>query len=167
MNKKKVLICVFSILAVVAIILFVRWYNSSARADKIFERDYDEIIQVVNYLNSLEDLHDPHISVRDENGVLSHGYGDKMQIPDEDIKDTISLLFRKGYDYIGKDGNTIYFVRWTHYVFGWDKGFALSIDGSGKIGLDIQFLTVQEELSEPDWYYYVSDYNEWRSNRYG
>ena len=157
MNKKHVKILAIS-LVVAFVLLFVRIYNGPTSANKIFERDYSEIIQVVGYLNSLEDISDASIDSAD--GTMTLRFGDTMEITDKNVTKVISSLFRKGYDEIVKDEDTtIYFVRWRDF-FGCHKGFAFSTDGTGE--LDIQFVTEQRPLSETDWYYYVSDYEEWR-----
>ena len=65
----------------------------------------------------------------------------------------------RGYKGIGRDGNTIYFVRWTRLMdFG--AGIAYSVNGKDEPELD--FVTKLEPLSEDGWYFYEEDYNEWR-----
>ncbi len=123
----------------------------------VFEDDYDELIQVVEYLVSLKDI--PNAYIYDALGQIDIGFGNEIKITDEYILEVISSLFEKGYVKIAKKNNTIYFERWKN-DFGCFRGFSFSNDGTGN--LDIEFLTVQESLNKADWYYYVSDYEAWR-----
>ena len=146
----------------------MRWYNGPARGveifeDEIFEQDYCELVKMVEYLESLEDVESVNIDSID--GKMQVHYTDDrivkdVEISDEDVLSTVSALMKKGYFNITKHGSTIYFDRWRN-LFGCFKGFAFSADGTGE--LDIQFLIGRMELDKTDWYYYTSDYNEWRS----
>ena len=83
------------------------------------------------------------------------------QINDKEIEKCIRrLLGKRIIIEASKDDNTVEFYMWGHYIQPIGCGAAYSIDGSGE--LDVQFLLRQEPLSEPGWYYYYSDYNEWR-----
>ncbi len=163
--KKKIAI-IIAIFVVILLVCFVRWYNSSLRADEILERDFEELSQVVEYMNSLEDVSSAYINSADGTMLVQYKDGKiakDVEITDKDALDTISRLLKKGYLDIDKEENSISFDRWKN-LFGCFRGFAFSYDSSGE--LDIQFLTEQRALSKADWYYYVSDYNEWRSLQY-
>jgi len=67
---------------------------------------------------------------------------------------------------MSKGGNAVHFERWSMMEHG--SGIVYSIDGTiitdgDRSGLD--YLTRLEPLSEPGWYYYEEDYNEWRNRR--
>jgi len=157
MNKKYIKIIAIS-LVVVFVFIIIRWYNSTTRINRIFERDYYELCQMVEYLNSLENVSDA--SIDDTDGTMTLRFGDKIEITDRNVIKVISSLFRKGYDEIVKDEYyTIYFVRWYDF-FGCYKGFAFSSDNTAD--LSIQFITEQKPMNKTNWYYYVSDYEEWR-----
>lgn len=160
--KRNYIVCLVIVGAIIlSLCLGTLWLNSEKRADRIFERDYDELVQVAEYLISLDNITDA--SIDDRSGIMTLRFGDRMEITDNDVKKAIKSLFNKGYDSIVKDdNNTIYFVRWRHPIFGWDKGFAFSVDGSR--ALDIEYLVDQKPLSKSDWYYFESDYEEWREN---
>lgn len=160
--KRNYIVCLVIVGAIIlSVCLGTLWLNSEKRADRIFERDYDELIQVAEYLIALDNITDA--SIDDRSGIMTLRFGDRMEITDNDVKKAIKSLFNKGYDSIVKDdNNTIYFVRWRHPIFGWDKGFAFSVDGSR--ALDIEYLVDQKPLSKSDWYYFESDYEEWREN---
>ena len=172
MKKKTIIIILISVLIFwlfVLTICFVRWYNGTTRAveifeDEIFEQDYCELVKMVEYLESLEDVKDAYIDPTDGT-MLVHYKDDRIvkdvEITDEEVVSTVSVLMKKGYYNITKHGNTVYFARWRNQ-FGCSKGFAFSADSTGE--LDIQFLIGRMELDKADWYYYISDYNEWRSH---
>ncbi|MBQ8057566.1 MAG: hypothetical protein IJ275_04455 [Ruminococcus sp.] len=167
MKKKTIIIIVISIILVTAI-CFVRWYNGPTRAveifeDEIFEKDYRELVKMVEFMESLVDVQDAYIDSTDGT-MLVHYKDDRIvkdaEISDEDVLSTVSVLMKKGYFNITKHGSTIYFERWRNQ-FGCSKGFVFSADGTGE--LDIQFLIGRMELDKTDWYYYVSDYEKWRA----
>ena len=166
MKKKAIIIIVISIILVSAI-CFVRWYNGPTRAveifeDEIFEKDYRELVKMVEFLESLVDVQDAYIDSTDGT-MLVHYKDDRIvkdaEISDEDVLSTVSVLMKKGYFNITKHGSTIYFERWRNQ-FGCSKGFVFSVDGTGE--LDIQYLIGVMALDKTDWYYYVSDYEKWR-----
>ena len=170
MKKKTVIKIVAGIVVfwlVVISICCVRWYNGPSRAteifeDEIFERDYRELVKMVDFLDSLEEVEDAYIDSTDGTMLVQYKDGQIVkdaEISDEDVLSTVSVLMKKGYFNITKHGSTIYFERWRN-PFGCSKGFAFSYDGTGE--LDIQFLIGRMELDKTDWYYYVSDYEKWR-----
>lgn len=166
MKKKTIIIIVISIILVSAI-CFVRWYNGPSRAieifeDEIFERDYRELVKMVDFLDSLEDVEDAYIDSTDGTMLVQYKDGQIVkdaEISDEGVLSTVSVLMKKGYYDITKHSNTIYFERWRN-PFGCSKGFAFSSDSSGE--LDIQYLIGVMVLDRTDWYYYISDYEMWR-----
>lgn len=132
------------------------------KTEKNFTEDYELLVIVTQYFaNSNYD--DIYIHYTMEEGVMSVS-GERIMIEDSEIVETINVLERRGYQSIGKGGNTIYFLRSTRLMdFG--SGVAYSIDGSEPKDKDpggLQFLTKLEPLSVPNWYYYEEDYNEWR-----
>ncbi len=173
MKKKTVIKIVAGIVTfwlVVISICFVRWYNGPTRGieifeDEIFEQDYCELVKMVEYmemLESMEDVEDAYIDSTDGTMLVQYKDGHIVKdekISDEEVLSTVSVLMKKGYYNITKNSNTIYFARWRN-PFGCSKGYAFSLDGSGE--LDIQFLIGEMVLDKTDWYYYISDYEEWR-----
>lgn len=157
MKNKRVTIIAVSAVAVIAV-LIITWFFIPENAQDVFGRDYKELNYVCEYLISLED--ESHVYIESADGTMSLRFGDKETITDKKAIDSISYLFSKGYFKIAKNDDTIYFHKWKD-PFGCFKGFAFSTNGSGE--LDIQFVTEIGELSKKDWYFYVSDYNEWRS----
>lgn len=133
-------------------------YIDSANIYMTFEDDFDELKYVADYLLSL-DFH--MIVIRNNYSPMTIDYGEKMYIEDETVKETLGVLFKKGYLSISSLDNTICFERWKkRYSYEYRSGFAFSCNETGNI--DIQYIINQEELSISNWYYYEEDYNEWR-----
>jgi hypothetical protein len=135
---------------------------SKEDTEKDFVKNMNSIMAVTNYLINAKynDVYIPDIE--DSGVVFASGYGD-ISIEDSQVVKAIKILLkRKGYSVISKKGNTIHFQRSTVFRnFG--SGIAYSIDGSEPI---LQYLTKLEPLSEPNWYYYEEDFNEWdRQNK--
>ena len=153
-----------------AFILFLSWCymkdysNGNPKKDDItetFEHDFKDLEKVAVYLVSLDEY--AYLTIRDASGTMVLQYGDQEKIQDEEICQLIASLFHEGYTRIFKNQtNTICFERWRN-SFGRLSGFALSVDGSGRVIVD--YLTEQEPMSKENWYYYVGDYEEWRVNR--
>lgn len=128
--------------------------------EKNFQKDGKYIFTVNEYLvNSKYD--DIYISSTMESGEMSNA-GTPVKIDDVEVVTAINTLKQRGYSVIGKDGNTIYFQRWSNLDNG--RGIAYSINGKEPT---LQFLTKSEPLTEPNWYYYEEDYNEWRIRNNG
>ena len=97
----------------------------------------------------------------DADGTMSQGLVE-MKISDDAVCAAIQLLFKsKAYIDIDKHDNTIIFLQWMG-VQDIGCGIAYSINHidypSG------EFFTELVPLSEPGWYYFVYDYNQWRVN---
>lgn len=156
--NKKIISIITIVLAVVVALLLVHSLFKPDNAQEVFQSDYDDLVQVVEYLSSLEN--ESHAYIGSTDGTMTVRFGEKTTIDNEDVINTVSSLFDKGYYEIVKSYGTIYFERWKD-PFGCFKGFAFSMDGTGE--LNIEFLTEKGVLSEENWYFYVSDYNEWRN----
>ena len=70
-------------------------------------------------------------------------------------------LKEQGYENIVKNGNTIEFELWSG-IRDISCGIAFVAEGTGA---DIQFLTEIKHLEQKEWYYYITDYEQWRTNR--
>ena len=82
-------------------------------------------------------------------------------VKDEEVVSAISVLRSKGYRHISRIDNTIRVVCKSKFR-DFNSGIAYSINGEDEPKLT--YLTKIEPLSEDGWYYYESDYNEWRIN---
>lgn len=101
--------------------------------------------------------------------VISNSTGEitadveKIQITDTKVLSAIKRLLAKNVFYlIYKDGNTITFSCWrgTQDI---GSGIAYSINGIDSP--ETQFMTQLTPLEDSGWYYYVEDYNLWRTQQ--
>lgn len=127
--------------------------------DSVFERDYSKLIDITDYLVSLEES----IVYIDYNPLEIKGeFGTPMEFDSPEIIQIANELAEEGYYHIVKDNNVIVFDVWRKPIgTEFEAGFAYSIDGTGDLS-EIQYLTKQCSLSKENWYYYEEDYNEWR-----
>lgn len=63
---------------------------------------------------------------------------------------------------ISKYNTTIEFVLWTRFR---DVGCGVAYSSIENILPGVDYCTELVPLSEPGWYYYVADYNEWRNGK--
>lgn len=130
-----------------------------ADVNEIFEKDYEQLHIVAEYLLSLDYT---TIVIRTSYSPMEV-IGDKIEVDNKEAEKAISYLFRNGYLYIARSNTTVYYERWkkaSSYEF--RAGFAYTTSSNGNI--NIQYLMKKQELSPDGWYYYEEDYNEWRVN---
>lgn len=130
-----------------------------ADVDETFEKDYEQLQIVTEYLLSLDRT---SVIIRNSYSPLEAD-GEKIEVDNKEVKKAISYLFNKGYLYIVGSNTRVYYARWkrnSSYEF--RAGFAYTTNSNGNI--NVQFLIKQQELSVENWYYYEEDYNEWRLN---
>lgn len=122
-----------------------------------FQDNYANIQVVVEFmLNSgYED-----ISIRDADGTMFADLSER-EISDDKVSSAISqLIDGKKYHSISKRGDTIKFLQWKA-IRDIGCGIAYSTNKSDKP--DVSYVTELIPLSEDGWYYYVADYERWRS----
>lgn len=143
--------------------------DSDSEVDAFFERDYEQLCEVVEFLMAQEEFtvrveFDPRLIV--EAYTLKGNCYEKREVTFDSqvIEQSVRELGRKGYVRIKKRDNFIYFEVWKKYFHAeFDAGFAYSIDGSGDLEA-IQFVISQRPMGPENWYYCETDYNEWRVN---
>jgi len=128
---------------------------SQRKMTKLFEQDFEELLIVKNYLD--ESVYSDIVIHEYMDSDLMATMDENVAIDDPCVVDALKSLKKKRYSTIWKSSNTIEFQRW--YNLDNHRGIVFSMDGNVP---DIQFLTKLVQLSETDWYYYESDYNEWR-----
>ena len=158
-----ILIIILAIIAILIIALLVclRIVFPSALSQEATEKDFvknqENIMVVTTYLINAkyDNVYIPNI---EDDGVVFANMDGHITIDDPIVINAIKVLLKRKGSVIGKDGNTIHFQRSTVFRdFG--SGVVYSIDGSEPT---LQYLTKLEPLSEPNWYYYEEDVNEWR-----
>jgi len=128
---------------------------NECRMEAIFIEDYELLAAVVNYF--INSNHSSiHIWPNSDEGYMSVR-GNAILISDENVVETIGILGDQGYSVIVMSDNIIRFQRWSNLDSG--RGMVFSIDGAQP---KLQFLTRLEPLSKLYWYYYETNFNEWR-----
>jgi hypothetical protein len=144
-----VAIIVSLVLGVIFLRILFPTQLSKEATEKDFVKNQDNILLVTDYLINCKDI-SVYIPNTDSKGYAA--------IKEAQVINAIKTLFSNGYSVISKDGNTIHFQRSTRFRdFG--SGVAYSIVGSEP---QLPFLTKLEPLSEPNWYYYEEDFNEYK-----
>lgn len=124
-----------------------------------FLNNYRDIQVVVEYManSPYEDLF-----IIDTSGTMQADLT-WMQIENEEVMTAVNNLLGNGeYIKIIKTGNTIYMLQWTGTR---DIGCGIAYSINGTDVPDVQFTTTLVPITEDGWYYYISDYNKWRSAR--
>ena len=129
---------------------------SQKAIEKDFIKNKDDIILVTDYLIKLKYINMSTYSA--DKGETMYADGERIIIDDSDIYDAIIRLMKQKGSMITKDVNIIYFQRSSNLDFG--NGVVYSINGTEP--KRERFFTKLVPLSEPNWYYYEDDYNEWR-----
>ena len=176
MRYKKVLLSFFIILLNVFILISLAGCGNFASPHQTLEdMEYDFHVNNVHLLAVVEYLINvgyDRITVRPIGRDVRRSHVDEIElfmfetrswipVDNKEVCYSLNALFDAGYQSITKSENFIRFVRWAGLDVG--RGLVYSIDGSIPDETDIQFLTFIEPISEPRWFFYVSDFNEWRS----
>lgn len=138
---------------------------NAKKMQKIFNRDQNELCTIVGYFINTEHskINISEASYLKSPNIMSVSNGSEIGnvvIEDEAVLQSVKKIFEEqGYDYIGKNGNTIYFQEWSALRDN-SRGIAYSVNKKDEP--EIYFLTKLEPLDEEGWYYYEVDYNEWR-----
>lgn len=86
---------------------------------------------------------------------------DHIDITDVAVRHAVrSLLLTGRYKNISKSQNTIVIEQWSN-IGDIGCGIAYSIDSDAEPV--IEYVTELQPLNEDGWYYYISDYNQWRT----
>ena len=162
---KKTINIVFIILNVVLIIILVskcHRYDTPPCVSSVkdeFLSNQDAINVIVEYMidTGYEDI---YISGADGSMLANLT---KTQIRDDlFFKAVKQLIQSEEYIHISKNGNTIHFLQWRGIT---DIGCGIAYSINGVDAPVVQFMTVLEPISNDGWFYYVSDYNEWRAEQ--
>ncbi len=83
-----------------------------------------------------------------------------IAITDTDVMSAVEHLEKEGFYSFDKHGNTVEFLMWKGFIVDIGCGILYSINGRDEPAAP--YMTKIEPLSERGWYYYVSDFNQWR-----
>lgn len=132
-------------------------------ADAFLKNYQSDIDAVVNYLESIDTEDDSLYLNRRYGTMVSYEFQDH-DILSADVRASIQRLWSAGCEIISmqKDNNTVRFEIWSRTMGDVGCGISRTLDGQGFP--KVQFQTKCEPISD-GWFYYYTDYEEYRSNR--
>lgn len=149
MHIKKIATWIIILFAVVVIALFAiinvagELLPSKKIAQRVYDADCDSLKNVVQYLSKFD---------TDWLITAEKPYGDTIN--DNNVVEALDQLFESGYLEIGKQGHTIYFLRWTRWKdFGAGLAYTIHREHNPKVDYIVNF----ERLSQDQWYYYETE----------
>lgn len=127
-----------------------------------FQDNRDDIQVVVDYMLS---TNYEYIVIKSDDGSIWADY-EETAIHSENVQRSLKNLLNTGYFLkFKKWENTIDIMCWMAFVVEIDCGIAYTINGVDEP--EIEYATEMIPLNENGWYYYVSDYEQWRVNKAG
>ncbi len=154
----------FLISVIIATILFIAFILRQPISKQGIEREFDknktDIALVTKFLadSGCDSVYIPDF---DESGLILAGL-DNGDIPVNNTEVTAAidrLMNRYGYEVICKREGAVYFQIWSKMEI--KIGVVYSIDGQMPDETSFDFLVNIKPLTEPNWYYYEEDFNEW------
>ena len=137
---------------------------SRGNIERRFNKNMTDIFLIVDYIIDLDydsvSIYSP-IDGDVDNQIIFAGsrYGD-IPIDKDEVVDVLKRLQNNKFSTIIKKNNVIWFSCWS--TMDKSRGIVYSIDGNIPDNLSLQFLIRIEELTEPNWYYYEQDFNEFK-----
>ena len=155
-----VIISIAATIGLACIAIFALKPPDKGAMEKHFKKDRADIALVTDYFISSGHSEISISKLNYKKGFLFTSANRNVKIEDEAVVNAIERLYKKrGYKTIGRDNNTIFFEKWAFLEK--NRGVAFSINGEDKPA--VEFLTELMPLSEDGWYYYESDYEEYRN----
>ena len=120
----------------------------------------EDVQTITDFLLKLE--YD-NVQISDMNGKFFANHH-SFDINEANTQESIKKLFEKGCLFIGKDvkENSVYFRMWHRIRGSVECGLSYAIEKE-RIPT-VQFQTELVSFDDDGWYYYVADYEEWRSH---
>lgn len=140
------------------------YYSAPPGIDKVqehFDQNTNEIQVVVGFLENSEY---ENVYITESNGKMFADLSNE-RIEDPCVVMAVDYLLENNKFYtISKRGNTIHFLQWKG-LQDIGCGIAYTIN---KIDLpQVQYATNMIQLSDDGWYYYVADYELWKTQKIG
>jgi len=155
----------YSLLALVFSIVFlcscVDVFNTPPDLSVIqakFDENKDDIELVISSaeFSQYDDLY-----FSEPNGEALSGLR-RIPIQNTEVCEAINRLLKKGnYENINKKGEGVCLLQWS----GMDIGCGIIFSDNIEKSIDDFWLTEVKPMSDDGWYYYVSNYNDWRVGR--
>lgn len=165
---KKFFQIIYSLFLMVSLCAFLSGCSSKppdvASVEEHFRNNQEDILTVVDFIINSEYS---SISIDTADGTMFADL-ETVKIENEDVNNAIKRLLghtlgnSRQYYSIYRSINTIILHQWknTH-----DCGCGIAYSISGEFPPIIQYCTELVPLSEEGWYYYVDDYNAWRTGK--
>ena len=167
---KKNINWIIAITLIMALLVGVFWFAYSSlmppdkeKTEEYLQGDKDDLIIVVDFLNNL-DYSFVHIDESNiENGTMFTGaYTREQKIENKTVLKALKkILNSKNYEKIVKNDNTVYFQKWSFLQQ--ERGIAFNTNEEES--LSVEYLIKSGTLSEPGWYFYEADYEEYRNQK--
>ena len=112
-------------------------------AQHLYDSDRNALETVAQYLAESE-----------EDWLISPEKSYGNQIDDVEVTEALDRLFDSGYQWVGKQGQTVYFHRWSLWK---DFGAGLAYTVKDGVRPKVDYITGYEPLSQARWYYYETE----------
>lgn len=164
-TMKKHYVIAFLVIAVISLALLIAKFPSITTPPSVntvqqcFDENRQDILLVVSFMKDLG-FEDVYITDASKKALADFT---TIKISDNEVGDAIQrLLGSNTYVQISKMDETISFLQWAGSSdIGCGIVYSQDIDES----IDREFITELAPLSDECWFYYVSDYNAWRTGK--
>ena len=124
-------------------------------AQQYFQEHYEDLCHVAEYLQTI----DGKVYVDYRGRRLDNWYD--VDIPDDVLSCIKRLRGNRSRILISKNDNTIRISLWLPTMRDASSGFAYSINGTDLP--EVEHTVEMMPLDKRGWYYYIEDFNQWRS----
>ncbi len=133
---------------------------SIASVESNFENDYNDIQVVVDFMVNSDYT---TISIQGNDGTMRADFA-TVTIDDKRVCEAVERLLGPygAYDDIYKDNNTVTIDLWRGIT---DIGCGIAYSINETETPNVAYATELKPLSRAGWYYYVDDYNAWRTGK--
>ena len=167
---KKYIFPLLAFLTAIVVLLNRCTLNKQPEQNNVYQQflKHKELIQTITDYMVDTGYVNIHLSVDsktmkvDADGTMSQGLVE-IEISDDAVFSAVQQLFEsKAYIDIDKHGNTIIFLQWANVH---DIGCGIAYSTNHIDYPSVEYCTELVPLSEPGWYYFVYDFNQWRVNK--
>ena len=151
-----------SLVLIISVLLIICFSNppNVSSIERCFESNYNDIQIVVKFM---ENSNYASISIKENDGTMRADLT-TVTIEDKGVRDAVERLLGPYGDYhnIYKYRNTITISQWKGLT---DIGCGIAYSINETDTPYVEFATVLKPLNRAGWYYYVDDYNAWRTGK--
>ena len=124
-----------------------------------FERDKEDLILVAEHLLRSESTTFFVVDYIDENWEIALAELERVEIWDDSLLNALQGLKEKGYKYISMNDNSVEFNLWSG-IRDISCGIVFAAQGTK---ISVSHVTEIKNIEQSGWYYYIADYNKWRT----